>query len=868
MFQVQGARRAGFVLACTIQGETTTNKEEKMPDESTSTRTASLSRRSFVATLAAAAGAAALAGSFAGCAPKPEDGTTGNLAVPEEQTFQGLCRGNCGGGCRMNVHVRDGKIVKTSVIEADDPIDTRICAKGLTHTQRIYAPERIQYPMRRKEGTPRGGGEWERITWDEAIQEITDKWKNYIDEFGPASVTFSYCCGTYGKNYFVYFRLANCFGGTTFVELADSAALDIANRMVGNYSAPYLAGNDCQDVLNAKNIIFWGSNATSAGMQRMPYIFEAVKRGAKIITIDPIYNDIAAKSDQWIPIRPATDGALAFAIMRIIVDEDKVAEDYLRKNTVAPFLVIDGRNRFLRMSDLGVEPKDTGTFDAYGQPVMDDPFVVVDGNGEQGKLGDITAPTIKGSYNIEGNVVTTAWQLMLDRIAEWTPERASELCDIPVETIYNLAHTILDGPTHFNLGFGNDHWGNGASITHAQFIMVMMSGQWGIPGGGIGGSQGGSNSAPMPEMNMAGVLYGPNAVYTGLTASLQDLPEIMDTGMYGENPLPVKSLFIYCANTLATNTDRSLLVKAIDKIDLIITADWLMTDTTRYSDIILPVPHWFEFATFSTTPTSYADVSEKLVEPLYECKEDVEITKMIGLAMGWEDMDLTTDQYHQLYFDSDLAREKGLTWDYLKEVKHYLAAPVPYIYGNVDYETTFFTSTGRAEFYFEDVKPHYDRGQTLDKNLLALPAFELPLEAWPVTIGEYEKNPLADKYPLTLITHRDKLKVHTTFTLSPWLLEIQPEPTLEINAVDAEQRGISEDDYARVFNDRGSAVFRAHIDASMRPGTMWTEHTWMQEQYVDGHYSTLTSIATRQHMPSNHWFDTLCEVEKYQEGGN
>lgn len=828
-------------------------------------------RRSFLKGAAATLGMAALTG--AGCAPAPELSDTGSEAsteqvqAPEEEIYQGVCRGNCGGGCRMNVHVREGKVVKTSVIEADNPIETCICAKGLSHAQRIYAPERIQYPMRRVDGTPRGGDQWERITWDEAISEIATKWKGYIEKFGPQSVGFTHCCGSYGKNYFVYYRLRNCFGGSMWIEDADSAALHYADYTVKNYSAPYLAGNHPQDVMNAKNIIFWASNSTTSSLRRWNYIVEAMKKGAKTIVIDPIYTDIAAKADMWVPIRPGTDGALALAMMKVIVDDGKVAEEYLIKNTNLLFLVKESDGQFLRMSDLGVEPTDTGQLDAMGQPVMNDPRVALGADGSYGPVEEVANPTLYGRPEIDGIKVATAYELLLDRINEWPVERASEICDVPADTIYEMARVCEDSPTHFNLGFGNDHWGNGASITACHFVLCALSGNWGIPGGGIGGSQGQSASAPMPEMNMFNALYGPNAVFTGMSATLQYLPEVMETGMYGDNPLTVKSMFIYIANPLATSTDRNALKAAFDKLDLVVTVDSVMTDTTRFSDIVLPCPHWFEYETINITPTEYCDFQEKVIDPLYESKSDCEIARLIGVAMGYEDMDLSDAEWHQTFFENDVAKEAGVSFDYCREKLHWKYGPEEYYYGNVDAGFPFVTDSGRAEFYIENPVP-YCGVYEVDVEAGRLPSFELPLEGWTETVGGFEKNPLAEKYPMILITHRDKLKVHTTFAECPWFAEIHPEPTLEINHVDADARGIADGDYVRVFNDRGEAVFRAYIDGSMRPGMVWTEHTWMQTQYVEGHYSELTHTKTRHQFPSNHWFDTLVEIEKYEKGGN
>ncbi len=830
-----------------------------MSIDTTRTPATNFGRRAFLKGSAATLGLVALTG--AGCAPNQQvEEDEGASQAPEEQLYQGVCRGNCGGGCRMNVHVRDGKVVKTSKIDQDNPLDTRICQRGLTHPQRMYAPERVQYPMRRVEGTARGAGEWERLSWDEAVSYIAEKWKGYIDEFGGSSIGFTYCAGTYAYNQYVYARLRNCFGGTEFESPQDMAALQMAVRVVGR--STYLGGNDIHDVMNAKNIFFWGSNATVSGMHRMPYVYEARKKGAKLIVIDPVYNGIAAKADQWVPIRPGSDCALALAMMKIIVDEGKAAEEYLAKNTVAPFLVKDGTQTFLRMSDLGVEPTEGPVDPSTGKPSVIDPFVVVAQDGSHGVLEEVENPAVKGSFTVEGVAVTTAYQLLLDRIAEWTPEKASEVTDIPADTIVELAHTFADGPSHLNLGFGNDHWGNGGTITQCQFTLSLVAGQWGIPGGGVGGSQGQATTG-MPQAGFKDAMYGPNAVFTSLMTDLQYLPMIMDTGKYGDMDLTIKSMFVYCGNVMMSTTDRNELMRAFDKIDLIITADTIMNDTTRYSDIVLPVPHWFEYETFSSCPSDCCDFNEKALDPQFECKEDIEIAKLIGLAMGYEDMDITPDEFHQLFFENDAAREDGISYEHIKETKHLKYAPDTYIYGNVDYGTVFNTVTQRAQFYIEDPKPRYDYGQELDKELVALPHFELPLEAWSESAGGYEKNALADSYPLTILSHRDKFKVHSTFALNPWLIELQPEPTLSINPDDAAARGIADGDYVRAYNDRGSTVLRAYHDPSMRPGVVQTEHGWLDEQYVDGAYNTLTSMATRHLVPTHEHFDALCEVEKY-----
>ncbi len=819
-----------------------------MSIDTTRTPAASFGRRAFLKGSAATLGLAALTG--AGCAPNQQvEEDEGASQAPEEQVYQGICRGNCGGGCCMNVHVREGKVVKTSVQRRENPLDERICQRGLTQPQRVYAPERVQYPMRRVEGSARGAGEWERLSWDEAIEYICSKWKGYIEEFGPSSIAQTYGAGTYAYNYFVYMRLFNLMGGTTFEQGYDMSALAQGWRMYG--MATYLIGNAPRDVVNSKYIFTWGANSTISQMMRWPYLMEAVKNGAKHIVIDPIYTDSAAKADLWVPIKPGTDGALALAMTNTVIEEGLQDEAYLAKHTVAPFLVKADTNKFLRMSDLGTEPTEGPVNPMTGQPTVIDPIVVMGADGKHGIVEEVSEPAIKGTFDIGGHRVTTAYDKLVERVAEWTPEKAEEICDVPADTIRELTRMYAEGPTNLNLGFGNDHWGNGASITHCQLMLPLITGQIGKPGTGVGGSQG-SSSSGWADANMAGLLF-PEGAVGGLSSSLLYLPMIMETGMYGENPLPIKSLFNYCSNPLACHTDRNALIEAFDKIELFVNVDTIMTDTARYADVILPAPHWFEYETISSTPGQTCDFNEKAIDPQFECKEDVEIARLLGLGMGFDAMDITTDDFHNILLDSDGIRSIGLDLETLKDKKRVQIFPDEYNYGTD--ETPFVTTTGRAEFFLEDVAPKYNYGQELDTVLLSLPFYEEPIEA-------YDGNPLKEQYPLTIITHRDKFKVHSTFALSPILTELQPEPTIEINPSDAQERGIAEGDAVRAFNDRGSVVMKAHLDAGMRPGVVWTEHTWLQEQYAEGHYSELTSVATKHYFPSNHPFDTLCQIEK------
>ncbi|MDR0514173.1 MAG: molybdopterin-dependent oxidoreductase [Coriobacteriaceae bacterium] len=845
---------------------------------------AGFGRREFVKGLAATAGLAAIGQGAYGCASpalEKEEAPKPAAQAPEEQVYQGLCHTICGGAACFNVHVRDGKIVKTSYKpDPQNPEYGHICARGLLHAQHTYAPERIQYPMRRVEGTERGAGQWERITWDEAIDEICTRWKGYIAEFGPHSIGFCFGSGSTLMNQYVWTRLHYSLGSTQWVVYDCMASLNVGKDVFGR--SLFLVGNDGYDILNSKYLVFWGCNRTEAGFEQMPLIWQAIEKGAKVIVVDPMFSDMASKADIYIPIRPTTDGVLAMAMTKYIIEQGLADTDYLIKNTVGPLLVKDDGYTYVHAADIGVELEPT-TDPATGAPVV--PFgnpstgapvppkdefgrsidyVVADAQGNLGTVNAIANPMLEGSFEVNGVQCKTAYTLLKERVAEWTLERASAICDIPVETIVEFTKMYAEGPTYLGLGFGVDRYCNGGANTHCIYAMAIAAGQVGKPGAGVGCNNGG-NGVFRPDdirTDFTATWFTPDSVYTGIMTPINYLPEALATGMYNGEPITVKSILTYCTNHLATSPDRNEILRDQSKIEFLIHVDTFMTEACQYVDMVLPLPYWFEYETIG----SKSRFNEKAIEPLFETKTDVEICCAIAKGLGLSGYDIDEASYNQMYYETDSCKAAGWGWDRIKEEKaYYNPSPhVPYIYGNVDYGTAWMTPSGRATFLIENPENYFDFTKPIDKRVDALPHVKTPNEAWPETIDVLEKNPVADKYPLFILSTHDRLKAHTIWSKCPQLVELKPEPTVSINPLDAGSRGIKEGDYVRVFNDRGSMVARAHFDAASRPGVLRTEHGWWSDQHKAGEkINALTSSKIDHHWPALEHFDLLCQVEKY-----
>lgn len=805
---------------------------------------------------AATLGVAALTG--VGCAPKNELAETGEASAEgkepfvDDQVFAGVCRGNCGGGCKLDIRVRDGKVVSTASGKYPDERYNRVCSRGLSHLQRIYDPDRLQHPMRRV--GERGAGEWEQITWEEAIEEITTKWKQYREESGDSSIAFYCGAGNFGScanNYAE--RLRGLMGGSSIAFCYDNAFFH-GNGTVEGVEDCYNS-NENTDLINAKTIIMWGANTSESMVQQWHFVVEAKANGSKLITVDPNYTVTAERSDIHVPIRPGTDTILIMAMINEIVENGWIDEAFIKKSTVGPFLVKETDGKFLRKSDLGVEPEKVIDPET-GAETLNDPIVVRDADGKVGTVEEIADPVFEGRFEVEGFKVTCAYTLLLESCAEWTVDRAAEMCDLSVDMIKEVAKAYAEGPSTIMQGFGPDHYVNGHKAYFALVSMAAITGNLGKPGASCG-----------LDWSIAGMKFAQAAVLTpkdakaGLQIPSPLLLDVVNTGNLEGTPIDLRSLYIWCSNPVGNQTQRRAQLEVFDKMDLVVVVDMTMSDTARYADIVLPVAHWFEQWEIMPQTSPYLLIQEKAIDPLYESKTDVEIVNMLGNAMGFEgEFDYTEESYLSGILTNPVSEAADVTWDRLKEEKLIFAYPTtPYIHGA---DGVFRTPTTRAEFYLENPAPFISYGQSINADQERTIYWEPPAEAWPETVGDYKANPLSKKYPLIYTTERNKMKVHTQFGHNPWLLELYPEPILKINPDDAAARGINEGDYVRAFNDRGEAVFLARIHAGVRPGMVIVPKGWEVDQFKGGHYSDLTSRVMHPASPNNCYFDALIEVEK------
>jgi len=249
----------------------------------------------------------------------------------EERVVHGVCPHDCPDCCALETRVDDqGRAISVRG-RADHPV-TRgwLCVKVNRYLERVYHPERLLTPLRRV--GPKGSGEFQPVSWDEALGEIVERWQTMIEHHGaPSILPYSYS-GTLGlvQGAVTDSRFWNRLGASRLERtICGAAAEEAVTLTIGGRLAPAP-----QMLVQSKLIVIWGSNPASTSPHLMPFLREAQRNGTQIIVIDPIRTLTARSADQHIQPLPGTDAALALGMMYQIVRENLHHPDWLAEHTV------------------------------------------------------------------------------------------------------------------------------------------------------------------------------------------------------------------------------------------------------------------------------------------------------------------------------------------------------------------------------------------------------------------------------------------------------------------------------------------------------------------------------------------------------
>lgn len=241
--------------------------------------------------------------------------------------YTSVCPRDCFGGCTLKVTIRDGKVAKVAGNNSNSNSDGKLCSKGASYYKRLYHPDRIKYPLLKDKNT----GGFNRITWDEALAAISKKLTACVSVFDAESIMYMMGYGhmgklnDYAKSFWMQLgSITSCYGSLCMA----------AGKTAVKYTYGTVKHNHNSDLLNSKLIIVWGSNPANTNIHRMRNIKGAVKKGAKLIVIDPRVSETMIDGAVRVHPRGGTDGLLALGIAKVMIGRDICNHDFIDEHVL------------------------------------------------------------------------------------------------------------------------------------------------------------------------------------------------------------------------------------------------------------------------------------------------------------------------------------------------------------------------------------------------------------------------------------------------------------------------------------------------------------------------------------------------------
>ena len=734
----------------------------------------------------------------------------------EAQKIAAFCT-QCRSRCGCVAVVEGGRLLRVDSLP-DHPTGQALCPKGRAAPELVYHPERVMRPLRRTQ--PKGAADpgWKPISWGEALAEIASRLSAIRATHGAEQVAFSVTTpsGSHISDSISWIeRFIRAYGSPNTIY-----GTEICNWHK-DYASRFTYGHDIgtPDFANTDCVVLWGNNPAATWLARQVEIQKGLKRGARMIVVDPRPTALAKRATQWLRVRPGTDQAVALGLANLLVSSGRFDQDFVAAWTNASLLVRADTGRFLRESDLRAAGRSDILYSHAGE-----------GGGllpldRSGKETDGT-PVLRWQGTIEtqsGPVLChTALELFARAAAEYPPERVADVSGIEPGDLAKAADIIAGAKSVAYYAWN----GVGQSVTATQTdraisILYALTGSYGRKGGNVPGG-----AAPFVDISGQDLL---SAAQRDKALGLAERP--LGPGLQGwvtardvykavltKAPYPVRALVSFGTNLLVSQPDTEMARKALSALEFHVHADFFINATACYADIILPAATSWEREGLRTgfdgslEGLRHVQLRPPVVAPVGEARSDTDIVMGLaaGLGLGDRMFDLDADRGH----DAALART-GLTVGMLR------ASPAGVrVDGTAQLDGQslahdghprgYPTPTGKIEIYSE---------RLMLSGYRPIPALDVGGDLSSAEAG----------YPLRLGSAKSVAYCHSQHRNIGSLRRLVPDPIVEMSPEDAAARSVSHGDWVRISTRSGDAVARAAIVPGLASGAVFGQHGWWIE---------------------------------------
>ena len=586
----------------------------------------------------------------------------------------------CACRCGIRVHLRNGE-VRHIEGNPDHPLNKGvICAKGSSGVMKQYSPARLTQPLRRKAGAERGAGEFEPISWDEAFATLEERLANIRATDPKKFALFT------GRDQMQALTglFARQFGTPNYAAHGGFCSVNMAAGMIYTIGGSFWEFGG-PDLDRSKLFVMIGTAEDHHSNPLKMAISQFKRNGGRFVSINPVRTGYSAIADEWVPIRPGTDGALLLAIIHEIIALGLYDREFLVRYTNAGQLVnIDENNDEFGMFMRAEVPEEEACYDPQDKLWWDrttDRPVVTHSEGAD--------PFLLGDFHLkDGTPVKPSFQLLKERVADYTPEWAAGITGIPAETIRRLAHemgvtardqrielpiawtdtwgkehdTVTGNPVAFHAMRGLAAHSNGFQTIRALAILMSLLGTIDRPGGFRHkvpfprpippcARTPNNSRAVKPNTPLDGLALGwpadPDDLFVNddgspvridkafsweYPLSVHGLMHNVITNAWKGDPYPIDTLLIFMANMAWNSTMNAVEVRKMladkdpetgeHKIPFIVVADAFQSEMTAFADLILP----------DTTYLERHDVMSLLDRPISEFDGPVDSVRVPVVA--------------------------------------------------------------------------------------------------------------------------------------------------------------------------------------------------------------------------------------------
>lgn len=677
-------------------------------------------------------------------------------------------------GCGMRVHVKNGEIVKVEG-DPEHPITKgRLCVRCLTWKEQLYNEGRILHPMKRSK-EDRGANKWERITWDEAFDLFIDKYRQTVDENGVNAV--SCWCGT-GREASKYHHPVSfdVLGTQTVVHPNSGWSCIVPRKAMMRWAmgCAYLEYDNAAGLPdryddpaweNPKYMLVWGRDPLRSNPDGLwgHSMIEMMKRGMKLIVVDPRANWLATRAEHHLQLRPGTDAALALGLLQVVIEENLYDHEFVDRWTYGFDELAERAKEYppekvAEITDVAAEDIRAAARCLSQSPSTLNMGLAVDQNPNCLQIGHalLSLFAICGNMDVPGGCFMGAASTFGGQ-AENKPREG--------EALEGLAlYDNLDTPM-----IGHDRY---------------------------------------PAMSALVMTVHPDSILDAL-----------ETGQ----PYPIKFAFMFGHNPLACMVPQpKRYFEALRKLDFICVTDLYMTPTIMaLADLVFPASTFFEHAGMVSnnnfSQPGQVGATVKVIESVGEAKGDLEIAIELHRRL-YPGSVKTKWQSPEDYFNEELGRVKGVDIDYgdLREhiIGQYELEYRKYEKGLLrpDGLPGFNTPTGRVELYSTVLQRYGDD---------PLPYYLEP------RFSNRSRPDLSRSYPLTLTTGARRFTYfHSENRQIKSLREIHEWPSVQINPATAQENGIIDGSWVWIENPWGRMKMVAEVTPIVREDVLASDHGW------------------------------------------